>query len=526
MQSFFNVKGKPFFVLGGQVHNSSGYNLACLDTAWQAASLLKVNTLEIPVYWEQVEPVEGIFNFTHLDEIIQAARQRRLHLVLLWFATWKNGNMQYAPRWVKEDITRFARVINPAGSSLWVLSSHCQANLTADRGAFCQLMAYLKAFDSAEGTVIAVQVENEPGILGCVRDHGAQAESEFTRPAPEELVQALAQAGESPVRRVWQHAGAKPGGDWRALFGEKASEYFSAWSIARYIDQVTQAGKAIYDVAMYVNVWLGEGAWGRPGASFPSGGAVSSVIDLWKWAAPHIDLIAPDIYIDSVDTYRAVCAAYADVNNTLFVPESGGSPGNAVNLFEAVSHFGATGYAIFGIESLLAPDGNLKPEAKAAAESFHCLAAALPLIIRYRGTGKMHGVAQHEFMGEQHFDFGAYLGAAYFNGNWQPFTDFRHTGSEKGQRGRGLIFVTSEHEFYLVGAGYRLMLKKKVSEEAEFAKANDFQDGPMTPYLSVEEGHFQPDGSWVCDRCRNGDEITNGLWAAADVGVVRAVLAS
>ena len=32
----------------------------------------------------------------------------------------------------------------------------------------------------------------------------------------------------------------------------------TAWSIANYIDGVAEAGKAVYDIPMYINVWLME----------------------------------------------------------------------------------------------------------------------------------------------------------------------------------------------------------------------------------------------------------------------------
>lgn len=91
----FKVNGKPFFPLGGQVKNSSGYNPEELETAWKALEYIRANTVEIPVFWEQVEPIEGQFDFSVVDKLIEEARKRNLRLILLWFATWKNGHMKY-----------------------------------------------------------------------------------------------------------------------------------------------------------------------------------------------------------------------------------------------------------------------------------------------------------------------------------------------------------------------------------------------------------------------------------------------
>lgn len=167
----FTVDGKPFYPIGGQTRNSSGYNFTEWKAALNALDLIHGNTLEIPVYWEQVEPEEGVFDFNHLFDLMADALLYDARLILLWFGTWKNGNMEYAPDWVKTDPERFKRVVSPGGNDLWVLSSHCEATFEADRRAFTALCAFLKEADK-EQRVIAIQIENEPGILGADRDYG------------------------------------------------------------------------------------------------------------------------------------------------------------------------------------------------------------------------------------------------------------------------------------------------------------------------------------------------------------------
>ena len=108
------VNGKPFLVLGAQVRNSSGWP-SQLANIWPQMKALHVNTVEIPVYWEQVEPRRGEFEFSTVDEIVRQARSEGFRLVLLWFATWKNGQMDYAPEWVKRDTATYRRMRNRAG---------------------------------------------------------------------------------------------------------------------------------------------------------------------------------------------------------------------------------------------------------------------------------------------------------------------------------------------------------------------------------------------------------------------------
>src|SRR5471032_1825287 len=83
-----SVDGKPFFLLGAQVGNSSGWPDK-LNELWPKAVAMHVNTLEVPVYWEQMEPQEDSFNDTVVDSVVQGARAHNVRLVLLWFGTWK-----------------------------------------------------------------------------------------------------------------------------------------------------------------------------------------------------------------------------------------------------------------------------------------------------------------------------------------------------------------------------------------------------------------------------------------------------
>ena len=52
------VDGAPYLMLGAQVNNSSGWP-AVLPKVWPAMEFMHVNTVEIPVYWEQFEPGNG-----------------------------------------------------------------------------------------------------------------------------------------------------------------------------------------------------------------------------------------------------------------------------------------------------------------------------------------------------------------------------------------------------------------------------------------------------------------------------------
>src|SRR3546814_14931699 len=69
-----NVDGEPFLILGGQANNSSNYP-AMLPEVWPTVRALHANTLEIPVAWDQIEPVEGQFDFSWVDALVPEARE-------------------------------------------------------------------------------------------------------------------------------------------------------------------------------------------------------------------------------------------------------------------------------------------------------------------------------------------------------------------------------------------------------------------------------------------------------------------
>jgi len=68
---------------------------------------MNLNTVLVAVAWDWVEPVEGKCDFALVDGLLAGARKHNLHLVFLWFGSWKNGISSFVPGWVKADQQRF-----------------------------------------------------------------------------------------------------------------------------------------------------------------------------------------------------------------------------------------------------------------------------------------------------------------------------------------------------------------------------------------------------------------------------------
>jgi len=325
------VDGAPFLMLGAQANNSSNYPWA-LPMVWPVLDRLHANTLEIPVAWQQVEPVEGKFDFSWVQTLLDQARAHDKRLVLLWFGTWKNTGPGYTPDWVKTDNKRFPRMKKRDGSDNGVLSPMFRTTLEADKRAFVAFIAYLKAHDP-QNTVIMVQVENETGSYGSPRDFGPEADRLFAGPVPAALVKALR----------------KQPGTWSQLFGDQADRAFNSWYTARYVDEIAAAGKAVKPLPMYANAAL-AGAFGTPKPdSVSSGGPQQDVLDIWKAAAPALDFEAPDIYDAKSTEVAEYLRRYDRPDNALMVPEIGNAPRFARYFYEAVGR-GAIGFAPFGMD--------------------------------------------------------------------------------------------------------------------------------------------------------------------------------
>ena len=56
------VEGRPFLILGGELHNSDSSSLEYMKQIWPRISELNLNTLLTPISWELVEPQEGHFD--------------------------------------------------------------------------------------------------------------------------------------------------------------------------------------------------------------------------------------------------------------------------------------------------------------------------------------------------------------------------------------------------------------------------------------------------------------------------------
>lgn len=510
------VDGAPFLCLGGELHNSSSSDAHHMAPIWDVVGRSGLNSVVASVGWDQVEPREGEFDFSVVDDLIAGARSAGLRIVLIWFGAFKNALSTYAPTWVRADATRFPRAHRGAdpyptpftyeGSMPRpTLSVFSPALRAADCAAYSKLVEHLEVADE-QNTVIILQVENEVGLLGTGRDRSPEALAAWNAPVPAELLTAAAD-NPSDFHPDLVELFSAPGGtdSWAACFGDDnpvADEAFMAWGFGSYLGTLAAAGKAIKALPAYANAWLGP----QPGQSlpgqYPSGGPTARMGGVWRAAAPAIDFLAPDIYIPGA---RAVMEEYAAGSNALFVPEAQFLTGNA---FLAVGEFGGFGFHVFGLDDIR--------EGSQFADGCRKLLSFTELIVDAQRDARILGFALEpdedsvsatvggttitvrnapKLMGKMLFDVGVQLPAPAPRES--ETVNGAHGIQPADSRPFGIVIATGPLEFIVLG---------------QAAMVDFSRPDAVVEVDSVRELRLTPEG-WVDGRILNGDERLSVLGA-------------
>ena len=517
------VDGKPYLAIGGELHNSSASSPEYMQPIWDKLQKMHVRTVVGTVSWEDFEPVEGQYDYTAVDAQIAQARRHDMRLVLIWFGAFKNASSTYAPTWVRGNATRFPRAVAQgamkeaftyAGAMPKpVLSVFSPGLVDADRTAFVALMKHLAAVDT-DHRVIMVQVNNETGLLRDSRDRSPLAQAAWKEPVPSALMRYLAShrgALKPELDAVWARQNRRSAGTWADVFGNdwQADEIFMAWHFGQYAQTLAAAGKQALALPMYVNGWLGPQEGQATAGHYPSGGPAKRVLDVWRAAAPSLDLLAPDIYVPDA---KAVLADYDHAGNPLFVPEAQFKTGD---LFWALGEHGALGYSVFGIE-----DGRVDGQ---LAQAYGMLGPMADVITRAQAEHRIAGVLLNDGKAAE-IKLGGYtitfqetqslLKQMLLDVGLQappqppPLPSETEGPSSRpipgDARAFGLIIAEGVDSFLIVGKGFT----------ADFAVGSRIAEVDR-----VEEGQYH-EGRWKTGRIINGDERLS-IIPVDHIGMVR-----
>lgn len=442
------VDGRPFLILGLQWDCDSCFSPEEMNPLFPHAARLGANTAVLPTYWREIEPEPGHFTFSMVDERLRQARAHGLRLILLWFATWKNACPFYAPDDVRDDPATYPRALDRNGQPTISLCPSAETTWARDCAALVALFRHLREVDD-QHTVIMVQIENEPGILGSDRCYCPACSQRFIQEC------------------------------WVDRWGSEAAERFSATSIAGYIDRLASEAKAVYPLPVYLNVWLAPAVGGIPGRDYPSGGAVPGVLELVRQELRSVDLVAPDVYTTGFRDFHRLCQAYRAGGNPLYVAEHSSSPAGRAdrNVFYAIGQHGALGFDPWAIDApfpereappLVDPiGGEWGPQAFRLRDSYVAIGRAIEPIVDAQGTDRLFVCVQED--GETQTGWAA-------NG-----CDVLIAYEDRDGAGRGLIIQRAAHEFLLIGVGLAVRFRRPRP------------DGGPIPIIQAEWGWFDGD---------------------------------
>lgn len=491
------VDGHPYLVLGGELANTATSSPEYMRPVWPRLARMNLNTVLAGVSWALLEPAEGQYDFSLVDDALQSARANNLHLILIWFASWKNGISSFAPGWVKADQARFPRAQVQGGRSIEVLSTLGEASREADARAFGALMRHVREVDGARHTVLMIQLENEVGILGDSRDRSPAAEAAFAGAVPAELTSYLSAHADRlrpELAQRWAAAGTRTSGTWREVFGSGSGtdEIFMAWHYARYMDQVAAAGKAEYPLPIFTNTWIVQPEDHGPG-DYPSGGPEPQVLDIWHAGAPHIDINGPDIYLPD---FTGWAARFHQNGNPLFVPESRGDAQGMANAFYDFGRESGIGYSPFGIDNLgrlsaLRPEGSQAPagrlEDQPLPKAYALLRSLAPLILEAQSKGTITAVSLNAGRQKESLPLGDYIV------NFDLRRNFRDP-AQIPPFGYGLALALGPDQYLVAGSDIQVTFTAR-------------NPGPPIAGLSRVEAGDYVGGKWVPGRVLNGDDI-------------------
>jgi hypothetical protein len=518
------VDGQPFLALAGELGNNTATSLENMQPVWPKLVTGDLNCVLAAISWAQMEPTEGKYEFALVDGLIQEARHHGLKLVFLWFGSWKNGLSSYAPYWVKQDYRRYPRIQLQNGKSMELLSTLSDATRDADARAYRALMKHIKSVDGRDHTVVMMQVENEVGVLRDSRDRSAAANQAFAGPVPKELMDYLQRHKDtlSPeLREVWAANGSKSSGTWEEVFGPgkpasvempirtlspplsaeehqtgwrklhfAVDEIFMAWHYARFLNKVVEEGKAEYNIPMFANAWLQQPDHAWPG-TYPSGGPLPQVHDVWRAGAPAVDMLAPDLYLEYFDE---VCERFTRNGNPLFIPETSANPANVLMAF---GKYGAIGFSPFFIERGVGPETEL-------AAAYRVVGQMAPAIAAQQGRDTITAVRMNQGDAPLKVKLGNYtLQLTYVGRGRVPIApepgQAAPPASPNAPQVTAILVAAAPDEYYLGATGGTVRI--------------DFTPNTPGPSIAglgdVQEGKFV-DGKWRVVRQLGGDDTGQG----------------
>lgn len=179
-KSYLSVDGVPFPLLGAQVRldallNCDKYSIAQVEDYFVKAQVLGVNCLQIPIWWNLIEPQKDTFSFDIVDKIMEYAVRYKIKIELLWFSTNMCGDSftYLTPQYIMSAPGKKFRRDNEGQfwnyyGYIYLLKLNDAWIIEREINTITRLFNHIRVWDEQNGNthpVITAQIHNEPDIL-------------------------------------------------------------------------------------------------------------------------------------------------------------------------------------------------------------------------------------------------------------------------------------------------------------------------------------------------------------------------
>jgi hypothetical protein len=282
------VNNKPFLLLsveGRQAVKQGTQADVLADMDWAVNNYC--NSYKANIVWTWMETSQNVYDWTFLDQLINTARSNniKIHLVYSGFNHCADADPQ-VPAYISNDKATYQPIVDANGNYVYVrpnrtdhqLCPNDPETLDREKKMVAAMMAHLRVIDSVEQMVVMVQNQNEPHVRQTLRCH-------------------------CPVCNNLYAAGS-----W------SDEERFHAYSLAKYIEELTIAGKAEYDIPFNINALIEQ--------SGPHHANAYRYLQLYLDTALHIDLIGPDQYSYNIADMRSMLNQFKIGRKIIYLPET------------------------------------------------------------------------------------------------------------------------------------------------------------------------------------------------------------
>lgn len=317
-RTYLEVDGIPFPLFGAQIRldalvNCDKYPIERIESYFAKASDLGVNCVQIPIWWNLIEPKEDKYEFSLVDDILAFALKYKLKIEVLWFSTNMCGDSfsYLVPQYILNEPGKKLKRDNNAqfwGYYGYIYSLKLDDSwiLEREQKAVTKLFNHIREWDMDNGEthpVIVAQIHNEPDCL--IRWRIDQYNIRFSE--------------EEPLSKR------------------------EAWDMSlNAVDAVGQAIKlSNYKVVTRVNVVKGTGIAGY--YEFPDA-KPKDIFDL-----QGIDFVCVDPYKSTIEEIKSELMAYKSIiGNYPLIAENKGTYQNTASLILASAALGG-GYNIYDL---------------------------------------------------------------------------------------------------------------------------------------------------------------------------------